>query len=131
MNIVLQTGALSAQMIYDVCRMPVHHLWESHGSSLPDLHGIQSFLQPYGRRKANFEAKSENYTDCGTDYRVLNHWFIAVGQLPESYEGWKRGDEFEYVFVFHECKIPQDADLNIQKLNFVGCSFHPKLFVEA
>jgi hypothetical protein len=114
--------------------MPVHHLWESHGSSLPDLVGIQSFLQPYGRRKANFEELLVNYINCGTDYRVLKGWFNAAATdvtFPEIYEEWKQDGEFEYVFVFHECKIPQGADHNIQKLNFVGCSFHPKRFVEA
>ena len=114
--------------------MPVHHLCESHGSSLPDLVGIQKFLEPYGRRKANFEEIPKNHLNCGTDYRVLKTWFeeaVTDMTFPKVYKSWLQGGELEYVFVFHECKIPQGADLNIQKLNLVGCSFHPKLFLQA
>jgi hypothetical protein len=115
--------------------MPVHHLWESHGSSLPDLVEIQKFLEPYGRRKANFEEMPKNHINCGTDYRVLQRWFQGAAAdgdfFPEIYQSWLRDGELEYVFVFHECKIPQDANLDILKLNLVGCSFHPKPFFEA
>ena len=126
--------------------MPVHHLCESHGSSLPDLVGIQKFLEPYGRRKANLETTDATASNinCGTDYKTLQKWFSASAKkegFPEIFRSWlqedekKRGvndgGELEYVFVFHECKIPQDANLDILKLNLVGCSFHPKPFFEA
>jgi hypothetical protein len=116
--------------------MAFYFLWESIKSSatLPEQE-MRKFLELYGRRKSHFiYGPVSSDIHCGTDYRVLRDWMFDrnVAADSDAKDFWgKESNGYKYVFVFHECKIPDGAtDDEIEK-KIVGCSFHPPVFISS
>ncbi len=97
---------------------------------------LREHLHRYGLRKpSSIQNPTVDGVDvhCGTNCDVLAPWFFGTN-VAENEESsvlksvWTResNDSYKYEFVFHECRVPDDASIEALEQRIIGCSFHPK-----
>lgn len=125
------------QRSHGIFRMAFYYLWKSKSESLHMLpeQEMRHFLQRFGCRKSiSLDISDVSDVHCGTDYRCLSPWMAKQNVSADNAalkDFWKKDGSsncYKYVFVFHECDIPNDATEQQLSKKIVGCSFHPPVF---